>query len=156
MFQALFIFWANVLVGKYLSGQMAFWANVLLGKRPSGQMSSGQMSFWANVFLGKRLMGKRLMGKFLSGQMSFWANVFWANVSGQMSYVQMSGHRSIRSVSVTSLLSKKIPFSSCLLPFRVTSLFWAARSKHQSFCQQRKMKQTVKRNKTRRRAWWQT
>jgi hypothetical protein len=53
MLQAPFIFWANGLVGKCLSGQMSFWANV----------------FWANVFLGKCL----------SGQMSFWANVFWAN-----------------------------------------------------------------------------
>jgi hypothetical protein len=67
-----------------------------------GQMYSGQMSFWANVFLGKHLLGKCF-----SGQMSFWANVFWANVhlgkcrswqmslgnvSGQMSYGQMSYH----------------------------------------------------------------
>jgi hypothetical protein len=87
MLQALFIFPANVLVGKCLfrqmyiflgrcpsgqisSGQMSFWANVLLGKPPSGQTcsgqtSSGQMFFWANVFLGKRLLGKRLMGKCL-------------------------------------------------------------------------------------------
>jgi hypothetical protein len=87
---------------------MSFWANVFLGKRPSEQMSSGQMSFWANVFRGKRLLGKCLMGKCPSGQMSFWAYVFWAdvfwanvflgkclwaNVSGQMSYGQMSGHR---------------------------------------------------------------
>jgi hypothetical protein len=104
--------WANDCLGKCLSGQMSlcanvFWANVFLGKRPFGQMSSGQMSFWANVFLGKRLLGKRLMGKCPSGQMSFWANVFWAdvfwanvvlgkrlwaNVSGQMSFGQMSGH----------------------------------------------------------------
>jgi hypothetical protein len=66
------------------------------------------MSFWANVVLGKCLLGKRLMGKCPSRQMSFWANVFWAdvfwanvvlgkclcaNVSGQMSYGQMSGHQ---------------------------------------------------------------
>jgi hypothetical protein len=77
-------FWANVFLGKCLSGQMSsgqmyFWANVLLGIHPSGQMSSGQMSFWANVFLGKRLPGKPLMGKCPSGQMSFWANDFWAD-----------------------------------------------------------------------------
>jgi hypothetical protein len=86
MLQALFIFWANDLVGKCLSGEMSFWANVFLGKCPfwqtsSGPILSGQMSFWANV----------LLGKCLSGQMSFWANVLWANVflgrclSGQMS-----------------------------------------------------------------------
>jgi hypothetical protein len=80
-----------------------FWANVLAGKRPSGQMSSGQMSFWANV-----LWANVHLGKCTSGQMSFWVNVFWAdvfwanvvlgkciwaNVLGQMSYGQMSGHR---------------------------------------------------------------
>jgi hypothetical protein len=74
-----------------------------MGKRPFGQMSSGQMSFWANVFLDKLLLGKCP-----SEQMSLWANVFWAdvfwanvvlgkclwaNVSGQMSYGQISGHR---------------------------------------------------------------
>jgi hypothetical protein len=101
MLQALFIFWANVLVGKCLSGQMSFWANVFLGrcpsgqmsfwanvflgKRPSGQTSSGQMSFWANAFLGKRRLGKRLMGKCPSGQMSSGQMSFCANVSGQMS-----------------------------------------------------------------------
>jgi hypothetical protein len=63
MLQALFIFWANVLVGKCLSGQMS--------KGLSGQMSSGQMSFWANVFLGCCPSGQMS-----SGQISFWANVF--------------------------------------------------------------------------------
>jgi hypothetical protein len=52
------VFWANVFLGKCLSGQMSYWANVV----------------WANVLLGKRRMGKCL----------------WANVSGQMSYGQMS------------------------------------------------------------------
>jgi hypothetical protein len=75
------------------------------------------MSFWANVFLGKRLLGKRLMGKCPSGQMYFWANVFWANVvlgkclwanvSGQMSYGQMSGHR---LTAVICLLTNVIMF----------------------------------------------
>jgi hypothetical protein len=55
MLQALFSFWANVLVGKCLSGQMPF-----LGKCLSGQMSFwadvllGKCLFWANVLLGKR------------------------------------------------------------------------------------------------------
>jgi hypothetical protein len=79
-------FWANDSLGNYLSGQMSFWANVFW-----------QMSFWANVFLGKCLLDKCP-----SGQMSFWANVLlaivdlgkylWANVSGQMSYGQISYH----------------------------------------------------------------
>jgi hypothetical protein len=105
-------FWANVFLGKCLSGQMSFWANVfwangLLGKRPSWQTS-----FLANFLLGKCLLGKCLFGQMSSGQtsygqMSIWANVFWAdvfwanvvlgkciwaNISGQMSYEQMSGH----------------------------------------------------------------
>jgi hypothetical protein len=86
------------------SQQMSFWANVFLGKCPSGQVSSGQMSFWANAFLGKCLMGKCLSRQMSYGQMSIWANVFlgkclyvqmlfWANVSGQMLYGQMSYHR---------------------------------------------------------------
>jgi hypothetical protein len=58
--------WANVLVGKCLSGQMSFGANVFLGRCPSGQMS-----FWANV-----LLGKNSSGQVSSGQMSFWATVF--------------------------------------------------------------------------------
>jgi hypothetical protein len=110
-------FWANVFLGKCLSGQMSFWANVFwanvfLGKRHSGHTSFWANVFWANVFLGKCLSGqtssgKRLMGKCPSGQMSFWVSVFWAdifwanvilgnclwaNVSGQMLYWQMSGH----------------------------------------------------------------
>jgi hypothetical protein len=94
-------FWANVFLGKCLlgkcllgkccSGQMSFWANVFwanvfLGKYLFGQMSSGQMSIWANVFLGKCLLGKWLLGKFVLGK------CLWANVSGQLSYGQMSYH----------------------------------------------------------------
>jgi hypothetical protein len=59
------VFWANVL-----------WANVHLGKCLSGQMSSGRC----------------LQGKCRSGQMSM-GKCLWVNVSGQMSYGQMSGHR---------------------------------------------------------------
>jgi hypothetical protein len=112
-------FWANVFLGKcplgqMSSGQIYFWANVLLGKHPSRQTSSGQMYFWANVFLGKHRLGKRIMGKWPSGQMSFWANVFWADVfwanailgkylfadvSGQMSYGQISCHPQEQSVN---------------------------------------------------------
>jgi hypothetical protein len=73
-------FWANVFLGKCLSGQLSFWANVFLGKRPCGQTSSGQMSFWTNVFLANVLLGNFFLGKCLSEQMSFWANVVWANV----------------------------------------------------------------------------
>jgi hypothetical protein len=67
-------FWANVSLGKCLSWQSSFWANVFLGK-----CLSGQTSFWANVVWANVLLGKRRMGKCL-----------WANVSGQMSYGQMS------------------------------------------------------------------
>jgi hypothetical protein len=88
--------------GQMSSGQISFWANVFLGKCPPVQMSSGQLSFWANVFLSNWLLGECL-----SGQMSFWANVVGANVllgkrrmgkclrgnvSGQMSYGQMSSN----------------------------------------------------------------
>jgi hypothetical protein len=104
------------LLGKCLSGQISFWANVLLGKFLLGKCLSGQMSFWANVFLYKCLLGKWRLGKCLSGQMSFWTNVvwtnvllgkprsgkcLWANVSGQMSYGQMSwSHGDDTSASV--------------------------------------------------------
>jgi hypothetical protein len=93
MIQAQFIIWANVLVGKCLSGQMSFWANV--------KCLSGQMSFWANVF-----WSNVFLGKCLSGQMTFWANVFWTNVflgkcrSGQMSYGQTSFWANILCASV--------------------------------------------------------
>jgi hypothetical protein len=53
MLQALFIFWANVLLGNY----------------PSGPISSGQMSFWANVFWENVVLGKCL-----------WANLVRTNV----------------------------------------------------------------------------
>jgi hypothetical protein len=91
MLQALFIFWANFLVGKCLFKQMSFWADVLLGKCLLGICLSGQMYFWANVLsanilwanvhLGKCLSGQMSSVQMSSGQMSFWANVF-----GQMSY----------------------------------------------------------------------
>jgi hypothetical protein len=68
-------FWANVLLGKWLSGQMSFWANGFWANVFLGKCLSGQMSFWANVF-----WANVHLGKCPSGQMSFWANVFWANV----------------------------------------------------------------------------
>jgi hypothetical protein len=71
----------NVFLGKHpggqiSSGQLSFWANVFLGKclsgqMLSGQMSSGQMSFWANVFLGKCCLGKCPHGQTSYGQMSW-------------------------------------------------------------------------------------
>jgi hypothetical protein len=111
----------------YFLGQMSLWANVFLGKCLSGQTSSGQISFRVNVLLGKRFLKVRFhhhilatnlltnsphkqmsdicvlfvsqrcvfLGKCLSGQMSFWANAvpgkyLWANVSWQMMYGQIS------------------------------------------------------------------
>jgi hypothetical protein len=44
-----------------------------------GKCLSGQVSFWANVVWANTLLGKRRMGKCLC-----------SNVSGQMSYGQMS------------------------------------------------------------------
>jgi hypothetical protein len=106
-------FWANVFLGRCLSWQMSFWANVFLGKCPSGQTSAWANVFWVNVFLGKCLSEQMSSGQTSYGQTSIWANIFlgkcllgrcllanvvlgkclWANVSGQMSYGQMSGHR---------------------------------------------------------------
>jgi hypothetical protein len=65
-------FWANVVRANVFLGKMSFWANVFLG----------QMSFWPNVVWANVLLGKRCMSKCL-----------WANVSGQMSYGQMSWNR---------------------------------------------------------------
>jgi hypothetical protein len=57
-------FWANVFLGKCLSGQMSFWANVLLGK-----CLFGPMSFWANV------LWANVLWEMSYEQMSIWANV---------------------------------------------------------------------------------
>jgi hypothetical protein len=86
------------LLGKCPCGQMSFWANVFLGKCLSGQMSFWANVFWANVFWANVHLGKCLSGQMSSGQMLFWANVvlgkcIWLNVSGQMSYGQISYHR---------------------------------------------------------------
>jgi hypothetical protein len=43
----------------YFLGHMSLWANVFLGKCLSGQTSSGQMSFRVNVLLGKRFLKVR-------------------------------------------------------------------------------------------------
>jgi hypothetical protein len=49
------VFWANVFLGKCLSGQMSFWANDL----------------WANIFRDKCLSGQMSSGQISYGQMSF-------------------------------------------------------------------------------------
>jgi hypothetical protein len=52
------------------------------------------MSFWANVFWADVFWANVVLGKCRSGQM-YLGKCIWANVSGQMSYGQMSGHQSI-------------------------------------------------------------
>jgi hypothetical protein len=64
-------FWANVFLGKCLSGQMSFWADVFLGKCLLGKCRSAQMS-----------LGKCLWANFV------WANVVWANVGSPYSTLQ--------------------------------------------------------------------
>jgi hypothetical protein len=57
------VIWANVFLGKCLSGQMSFWAN----------------AFWANVFLANVFWANVVLGKCRSGQMSL-GKCLWANV----------------------------------------------------------------------------
>jgi hypothetical protein len=77
-------------------GANVFGANVLMAN------DYGQMFIWANVFLDKCLSGETSSWQMSSGQISFCANVsaqmsprkcLWANVSGQMSWGQMTYHR---------------------------------------------------------------
>jgi hypothetical protein len=77
-------------VGKCLSWKTSvmanvLWANVFLGKFLSGQLSYGQMTIWANVLLANVHLGKCISGQMSSGQMSYVQMLFWANVSGQTS-----------------------------------------------------------------------
>jgi hypothetical protein len=107
------VFWANVFLGKCLSGQMSFWANILLGKCLLDKCLSGQMSFWANVFWANVHLGKRCMGKCL-----------WANVSGQMSLGKrcmgkMLWNPTTKGSGGTSLRTKGIPNLIILVNFKV-------------------------------------
>jgi hypothetical protein len=56
------VVWANVFLGKCLSGQSSFWANVPLGKCLLGKCLSGQMSFWANEFYSRLAIGSEIFG----------------------------------------------------------------------------------------------
>jgi hypothetical protein len=77
-----------VFLSKY-SSEETFSGQTSSGQTSSGQMSSGQMSLWTNVFMGKRRLGKCHLWQMLYGQMSP-GKCFWANVSSETPYGQMS------------------------------------------------------------------